>query len=263
MTAKPSTLLRYATWGIAAVAGVWTLFHIFWSGGGNTARDYWGTAMIWLFLIGVVVAFAQFYFDRPSLVRSIPTSEQFPEPAIARFFLGTAGAAGMWFVVRMYVGAEWLLAGWEKVQSGFGAASIKGFAAGALAKTSGPNPAVQGWYANFLKDFVIPHAGTWAFAISWGETAVGLGVLVGALTGIAAGFGVLMNLNYLLAGTVSVNPILGVLGLFLIMSWRVAGWIGLDQWLLPALGLPWKPGTVFGGVTAKPTQPPYSRHAPA
>ena len=58
------------------------------------------------------------------------------------------------------------------------------------------------------------------------------------LTGIAAGFGVLMNLNYLLAGTVSINPVLGMLGLFLVLAWRVAGLIGLDRWLLPILGLP-------------------------
>jgi thiosulfate dehydrogenase [quinone] large subunit len=104
---------------------------------------------------------------------------------------------------------------------------------------------VQGWYASFLQNFVLPNAGVWSFLITWGEVAVGLGLLVGALTGIAAGFGVLMNLNYLLAGTVSVNPILGVMGLSLILAWRVAGLIGLDRWLLPLLGLPWKPGTVF------------------
>lgn len=263
MTAQPSALLRYATWAIATVAGVWTLFHIFWSLNGNTARDYWGTAMIWLFLIGVAVAFAQFFQDRPTLVTTIPSTEQFPEPAIARFFLGTAGAAGMWFVVRMYVGAEWLVAGWEKVQTGFGAAGIKGFALGALAKSTGAHPAVQDWYASFLKNIVIPNAGLFAFMVTWGEVAVGLGVLVGALTGIAAGFGVLMNLNYLLAGTVSTNPILGVLGLFLVMSWRAAGWLGVDSWLLPALGLPWKPGTMFGGEKAKITQPPVSKRAPA
>jgi thiosulfate dehydrogenase (quinone) large subunit len=263
MTASSSALLRYATWAIVAVAGVWTAFHIVWSLTGNTGRDYWGTAMIWLFLVGVVVAFMRFFEDRASLVGSIPSTEQFPEPAISRFFLGTAGASGMWFVVRMYVGAEWLVAGAEKVQSGFGAAGIKGFALGALAKATGAHPAVQDWYASFLKNFVIPNAGLFAFTVTWGEVAVGLGVLIGALTGIAAGFGVLMNLNYLLAGTVSTNPVLGVLGLFLVMSWRVAGWIGVDRWLLPALGLPWKPGAWFGGGTARIPQSPVSHRAPA
>jgi thiosulfate dehydrogenase (quinone) large subunit len=150
----------------------------------------------------------------------------------------------------MYVGAEWFLAGWEndKVTSpvwGTSGKALTGFAAGALAKTSGPNPAVQGWYAWFLQHVVLPNAGFFSFLVTWGELAVGVGLLLGILTGIAAGFGVLMNLNYLLAGTVSINPVLGMFGLFLVLSWRVCGWIGLDRWLLPALGLPWKPGALF------------------
>jgi thiosulfate dehydrogenase [quinone] large subunit len=197
-----------------------------------------------LFILGVVLAFMVFSQERTSLVANTP-KEQFPEPAIARFFFGSSGSAPMWFVVRMNVGALWLLAGMEKVATGFNGAAITGFAQGALAKSGGAHPSVQGWYAWFLQHVVIPNAGVWAFAITWGEVAVGLGVLVGALTGIAAGFGVLMNLNYLLAGTVSINPVLGMLGLFLVFSWRVCGYIGLDYYLLPAIGLPWKPGNLF------------------
>jgi thiosulfate dehydrogenase (quinone) large subunit len=122
---------------------------------------------------------------------------------------------------------------------------ITRFVNGALVKSKGAHPSEQGWYASILQNVVLPNAGVWSFLITWGEVAVGLGLLVGALTGIAAGFGVLMNLNYLLAGTVSVNPILGTLNLFLILAWRVAGLIGLDRWLLPLLGLSWKPGAAF------------------
>jgi thiosulfate dehydrogenase [quinone] large subunit len=64
-------------------------------------------------------------------------------------------------------------------------------------------------------------------------------LLLGALTGVAAFFGVFMNMNYLLAGTVSTNPILGFLGLLLILAWRIAGYYGLDRYLLPRLGTPW------------------------
>jgi uncharacterized membrane protein YphA (DoxX/SURF4 family) len=41
--------------------------------------------------------------------------------------------------------------------------------------------------------------------VSWGETLVGVGLILGAFTGIAALFGSLMNMNYLLAGAVSIN----------------------------------------------------------
>lgn len=232
---------------LVIVAAAWTLFHIIWNIAGQTADDYWGIALLILFVLTLILAFVQFAQERPALQAS-SSEERFPEPAISKFFLGSTGASDMWFVVRMNVGAQWLLAGWEKVTSpvwGTSGKALSGFIAGVLSKASGANPAVQGWYAWFLQHAVLPNAGLFSFLVTWGELAVGLGVLLGVLTGIAAGFGVLMNLNYLLAGTVSINPVLGMFGLFLVFSWRVCGWIGFDRWLLPALGLPWKPGTMF------------------
>lgn len=241
---------------IVILAGVWTAIHLIFGLASITADDYWGIALPILFVIALIVAFVRFAQELPAL-QTTSSTERFPEPAISKFFLGSEGSSAMWFVVRMYVGAEWLLAGWEKVISpawGTNGKAVAGFVAGALAKSSGSHPAVQGWYATFLKDIVLPNAGLFSFLVTWGEVAVGLGILLGILTGIAAGFGVLMNMNYLLAGTVSINPVLGVLGLFLCISWRVCGWIGFDRWLLPAIGMPWKPGTLFRpqAPTAKP-----------
>lgn len=239
--------LRGSTLTISVLAGVWTLFHLIWNLAGQTAEDYWGIGLLILFLLALILAFVQFAQEHSTLKAS-GAPERFPEPPIAKFFLASEGSAALWFVVRMNVGAEWLLAGWEKVQSpawGTSGKALTGFVAGALAKTSGPNPAVQGWYAWFLQHLVQPNPGLWSFLITYGEVAVGLGLLLGILTGIAAGFGVLMNLNYLLAGTVSVNPVLGMFGIFLVFAWRVCGWVGGDRWLLPALGLPWKAGTWF------------------
>lgn len=252
--------VRWATLASCVLAGAWTLFHLIWELSHQTADDYWGIALLILFLLTLILAFIRYAQERPSLV-AVPSGEEFPEPSIGRFFLASSGASGVWFIVRMNVGAEWFVAGWEKITSpvwGASGVALKGFVGGALAKTTGPNPAVQGWYAWFLQHLVLPNAGLMSFLVTWGELLVGLGILVGALTGIAAGFGVLMNLNYLLAGTVSVNPILGMFGLFLVFSWRVCGWFGLDRVLLPALGLPWKPGpwlTLTGLTRTAPIRP--------
>ena len=232
---------------VAALAGLWTLVHVILGLVGSTANDYWSVGLLILFVLALILAFVRYAEERPAF-QAVSPKEQFPEPAISRFFTASTGSSPLWFVVRMYVGAEWFLAGWEKVLSpvwGTSGKGLLGFVTGALAKSSGANPAVQGWYATFLHSFVLPNVGFFSFIVTWGELAVGLGILFGVLTGVAAGFGVLMNLNYLLAGTVSINPILGMIGLFLVFSWRVCGWIGLDNWLLPALGLPWKPGTLF------------------
>jgi thiosulfate dehydrogenase [quinone] large subunit len=247
MSAQFSRIYQLGTIGISLVAGLWTLFHIVWTLTKHTANDFWGPALIVLFILALILAFVRFSQERQVLIASTP-KDDYPEPAISRFFLATAGAAAMWFVLRMNVGAEWFTAGWEKITDptwGTSGTALTGFVNSAISKAGGAHPSVQGWYASFLKDFVLPHAGLFSFLVTWGEFAVGLGILLGALTGIAAGFGVLMNFNYLLAGTVSINPILGMFGLFLVLAWRVAGLIGLDAWLLPLLGLPWKPGQVF------------------
>jgi hypothetical protein len=49
-----------------------------------------------------------------------------------------------------------------------------------------------------------------------------------------------MNFNFQLAGTVSSNPVLFGLSVFLVLGWKVAGWWGVDRWLLPILGTPWQ-----------------------
>lgn len=69
--------------------------------------------------------------------------------------------------------------------------------------------------------------------MSWGEFLVGAALILGILTGIAAFFGSLMTMNYLLAGAVSTNPILFVIATWLVLAWKTAGWWGLDRWVLP------------------------------
>jgi thiosulfate dehydrogenase (quinone) large subunit len=68
---------------------------------------------------------------------------------------------------------------------------------------------------------------------------------VGALTGVAAFFGALMNMSFLLAGSGSSNPVLFTLAVGLMLAWRVAGYYGVDRYLLPMLGAPWSPGALF------------------
>jgi thiosulfate dehydrogenase (quinone) large subunit len=192
---------------------------------------------------------------------------QIPEPPIARFLFADARMAWLWLIVRVYVGYEWLTAGWEKltghsisigsfgeiskggpwVFSGHDGSAIKGFVGGAVAQATGAHPAVQGWYASFLQSVVLPNAALFAYIVTFGEVLVGVALILGLLTGIAAFFGVFMNLNYILAGAVSTNPILGFLALFLILAWRIGGYYGLDRYVLPLLGTPWT-----GRLTSKP-----------
>ena len=79
--------------------------------------------------------------------------------------------------------------------------------------------------------------------------AVGIGLLVGCLTGVAAFFGALMNMSFLLAGSASSNPVLFTLAIGIMLAWKVAGYYGVDRYLLPLLGTPWQPGAAKGRET--------------
>jgi thiosulfate dehydrogenase [quinone] large subunit len=173
------------------------------------------------------------------------------DPPFARELFGSIRWAWLWLVIRLSVGWAWFDAGWAKLTApdwvGEKAGSaLSAFVSAALAKASaGAHPDVQSWYAAFLQSAVLPHAALWSHLVAYGELLVGLGLMLGTLTGVAAGFGVLMNASYLLAGTVSLSPLLLAGELFLILAWKTAGWWGIDRWLLPAMGTPWAPGPLL------------------
>lgn len=167
------------------------------------------------------------------------------ENPVSKFLFSNTKMSLFWFVVRVYVGWEWFNAGigkllnpaWVGESAG---TAISGFVKGALSKTAGAHPDVSGWYAGFLQNFVLPNDVIWSYFIVFGEILVGVALILGALTGIAAFFGLFMNLNFLLAGTVSINPALFTLSIGVLMAWKIAGHLGLDRYLLPLFGTPWQ-----------------------
>ena len=175
---------------------------------------------------------------------------EIPEPKISRFMFAGSRFSWIWLLLRVYVGYQWITAGWEKATSAAWAgpqagSAITGFLNSALAQASGAHPAVSQWYAFFISHVALAHPAFFSYLITYGELAVGAGLILGAFTGIAAFFGILMNFNYLFAGTISINPLLLLIEVFLVLAWRNAGWLGLDRFLLPYLGVPWQSGKLF------------------
>lgn len=165
------------------------------------------------------------------------------ENPVSRFLFSSTRSAVIWLIIRLYVGYAWIGAGWHKVTNEVwvgdkAGTAITGFVKGALAKAEGGKD-VTGWYASFLENVVLPNAEVFSYFVAFGELLVGLGLILGLLTGIAAFFGALMNATFLFAGTLSSNPVLFILATWLVLAWKVAGWYGLDRWALPYLGTPW------------------------
>ena len=214
----------------------------------------------WLFAIlaGVVtiVAVGMFVYDRVVQDPVEVGTTEVPQPALSRFLFHDTRSAGLWLIVRLYVGLAWLEGGIHKINDAKGAwnygngSAILGYWKGAVAIPATGTPKISdeyGWYRSFLQLLIDNNAHTWFGAlIAWGELLVGIGIIVGGLVGIAAFFGALMNMSFMLAGSASTNPVLFFLAILLMLGWQVAGYYGADRFILPLIGAPWRPGKVFG-----------------
>jgi len=180
------------------------------------------------------------------------------DPGLIRAIFSNTWLAPLWLVARLYLGYQWLLAGSHKVWgegrwiavSGQDGLPLRSYWERAIAIPEQGRPAISyDWYRDFLT-FMVNHE--WYSWFSWvialGEVTVGILLIVGAFAGLAALAGAFLNFNFMLAGSASINPVLFVIALLILFGWKVAGWIGVDRWLLPALGTPWQPGRVFRRV---------------
>lgn len=218
------------------------------------------TIAFWVLLI---VLIAVLFEDRKNPGAS---SVEVEGPAFTRFLFSNTRAGLFWLPIRLFVGFSFLDAGLHKLLpegkamgAGWldGGASLLGFWERAVAIPEAPARAAITfeWYRDFLNVLIANDAQVWfGWLIVFGEVAVGLGLIFGVLTGFAAFFGVFMNMSFLLAGTASTNPVLFALGMGLILAWRVAGYYGVDRYLLPMLGVPWKM-RLGATETQPPTQP--------
>lgn len=202
------------------------------------------------------------------------------EPAVARWLFGSGTAAWLWLVARLWLGWSWFEAGWGKVfggnltwqpwewgnmewtgdgnigwvrssgDSGIGD-SVAGFASGAIESSEGAHPTVAyDWYVTFLewiRDTAHPVFGP---VVAIGELVIGAFLILGLFTGIVAFLGAILNFSFVFAGSAGTNPAMILVSMLLILAWRNAGWIGLDRWVLPALGTPWRRGRLTDGRPA-------------
>lgn len=167
------------------------------------------------------------------------------DPPFAKFLFSDVRAAWIWLPIRLWLGWQWIEASLHKisdpkwVQTG---EALKGFWMGAVkVPETGRPPIAFDWYRDFINGLLQSNAYTWfGPVISYGELLVGIGLIVGAFVGVAAFFGMLMNFNFIMAGAASTNGLLLMIGVLIVMAWKVAGYIGADYFLLKWLGVPWR-----------------------
>ena len=128
-----------------------------------------------------------------------------PDPALLRDILADVRFAPIWLVLRVVLGWLWLEAGWLRSQGASGAGD----------------------------------------PLAVGLTLAGIALILGVLTGPAAFVGGCLSIGLWDSAGVPAVAFLFAAVVWLVLAWRTAGWIGLDRWLLPLLGMPWRGGVLF------------------
>ncbi|HLX35669.1 MAG TPA: DoxX family membrane protein [Candidatus Limnocylindrales bacterium] len=258
-----ATLRRYVV--PLAIIGALIVFYIEapWSQlglSGLTPSSDVSTALAFIFWIIAIVVVVTLFQDRHQPGAEVVEVEG---PAFTRYLFHNTRAGVFWLPIRLFVGFSFLEAGLGKFQGkGWldGGSALLGFWKGAAAiPPTGHPPISFEWYRDFINVLINNNAQGWfAYLIVFGELAVGLGLVFGVLTGFASFFGALMNMSFLLAGSASTNPVLFTCEIGIILGWRVAGYYGLDRYLFPRIGVPWRTTSASAPAPAGPVTAPMA-----
>jgi thiosulfate dehydrogenase [quinone] large subunit len=166
----------------------------------------------------------------------------------------------VWLAARLFVGWKFLEAGWEKVTGSEWLSStegIHGFLAGAGSPeaTAGEHASVASWYGWLVNHVLLHIQGLLAYMVPLGELAIGIGLILGIFTLGAAFFGAMLNLLFMLSGSLSagINPIMFGLELMIMFAGSAAYVYGVDSVLLPRIKERWARRQGGAPTAGKPT----------
>ena len=167
------------------------------------------------------------------------------DPPLARLLFSDSRAGWLWLLLRLWLGYTWIQSSLGKltnpkwVETG---EALQGYWLNAVKiPETGRPPISFDWYRSFIQFLLDTQSYTWfAKLVAYGEVLIGIALIIGAFTGIAAFFGAFMNWNFIMAGSASTNGLLIVIAILLVLAWKVAGFVGADYFLLRWLGTPWQ-----------------------
>lgn len=136
-------------------------------------------------------------------------------------------AAVAWTAIRIWLGIMWIQAGWAKLvgaeNAGFlhnGGTAVAGFAAHGT-------PAYS-WWGHFLTGFVVPNSGWIAILVAASEFVIGVALVAGLFTRIAAVGSLALLFTYVMSGTASVCAFYALCAIVILTFWRTSSWLGID-----------------------------------
>jgi thiosulfate dehydrogenase [quinone] large subunit len=132
-----------------------------------------------------------------------------------------------WTAMRIWLGVMWIQAGvaklWGAEAAAFihnGGAGVKGFASHGVAAYS--------WWGSFLHGFVVPNAGWIGILVAVAEFVIGIALVLGFFTPLAALGSLALLFTYVMSGTASVCAFYALFAIVILATWRTSSWLGVD-----------------------------------
>jgi thiosulfate dehydrogenase [quinone] large subunit len=133
----------------------------------------------------------------------------------------------VWLAMRVWLGIMWIQAGWAKLwgaeNSAFlhhGGAGVAGFATHGVAAYT--------WWHHFLTGVVVPNSGAIGILVAVAEFTIGVALVAGLFTRLAALASLGLLFTYVMSGTASVCALYALFAIVIMVTWRTSSWIGLD-----------------------------------
>jgi thiosulfate dehydrogenase [quinone] large subunit len=136
-------------------------------------------------------------------------------------------AALAWTAMRVWLGVMWIQAGVAKLWGAEAAAFLHNGGAGVAGFAAHGTPAYS-WWGSFLHSFVVPNAGWIGVLVAVAEFAIGIALVAGLFTRVAALGSLALLFTYVMSGTASVCAFYALFAIVILVMWRTSSWIGVD-----------------------------------
>jgi thiosulfate dehydrogenase (quinone) large subunit len=139
-------------------------------------------------------------------------------------------AALGWTAMRIWLGVMWLQAGVAKLWGAENPAFLHNNGAGVAGFAAHGAPAYT-WWGSFLHSFVVPNSGWIGFVVAFAEFAIGVGLVLGLFTRIAALGSLALLFTYVMSGTASVCALYALVAIVILATWRTSSLFGADGFI--------------------------------
>jgi thiosulfate dehydrogenase (quinone) large subunit len=139
---------------------------------------------------------------------------------------GSKLAALAWTAMRVWLGVMWIQAGSAKLWGAESAAFLHG--GGGVAGFAAHGTPAYSWWGSFLHGFVVPNAGWIGVLVAVAEFSIGVALVSGLFTRVAALGSLALLFTYVMSGTASVCAFYALFAIVILVMWRTSSWIGID-----------------------------------